>query len=203
MACLARNTQTVVPHAGCGAEEAIGRLQHLTKLQLGLRPALRSSLFGGIFGQPATKLKLRLLGCHPAATDGSGGSSEIVRRAALQHLVLACDPQHAYLDGAELFAGAAAMTDLRQLCLAGLDGKASATKAFGPGLAALSLCSRLQDIRLRDCNVIDSPAVMHLAAVSSLTSLSSSGSTQMWSAREALQAAFLSRYRRPLSIDGG
>lgn len=194
-------------------------------------PPRRPPLLGGLFSRSEAdrrpRLQLHLLGHPPAAaggggdgggggpaadSNGGGGGNFTVRGAALQRLSLDFTPPQGCVTDAELAAAAAALTGLRRLELDGLagggpgaatqnPGAAGGPALRGPGLAALSRCPRLRNLRLSRCEGIDGPALLHLAEASSLVQLAVLSCPRVGPRdAAALQAAFRSKHGRPLPV---
>lgn len=173
---------------GCGAEAAIGELTRLTRLDLSIVRAqdravqpLPTSICNVASGPEPPELQLQLLGCSAAAEtagippdasscDGSiGGGSFVRRNTGLQDLNLVCK---GWLSDGELAAAAAALPDLRQLSVsAGAQRTPQLRGLFGAGLAAFSVCRRMQCLSLWGC--IDLEAQQLVAQLPQLRALAS------------------------------
>ena len=192
-------SKVLLPAAGCGIEAAIGQLTRLTRLDLSVHrqridmvPAdgpctlpHGPQLSCGAAGSAYAPLQLQLLGCSRAASavDGEGGAPGCYsgagsssrpagqRNTGLQELHLHCTE---WLTDDELAAAAAALPDLRRLCVTAGTGICGCVLhgLSGAALAAFSTCRRLRDVALpcsADLNA--QQVVAQLAHLTSLTSI--------------------------------
>ena len=196
---------------------ATGQLMRLTSLHLSLdRTRLDTAprLSREAAGSAPVQLRLQLLGCNAAlsAAGGDGsvpgrhsseGSSRAARRnTGLQELSLLCPD---WLSDDELAAAAGAMPELRRLKVAGGDHSSNRLRGLsGAGLAAFTVCRRLQDIALLSgADLEGQQLVAQLPQLSSLTSFDIRECPGVdTGSKMQLQAAFEAKHgRRIVQVD--